>query len=507
MLPNVEIGFTGVRRWLWPAFLVVGLIVAVAAARTNDDAAIQPAVNAAGFATAAATVFGVWLHRPARRLPWLLVAASALITTVAMGVLPRTTVAAEVAELLLGIGYLTGFWGYLLLVRGRMPGGDRGAFLDAAIIAAGAGVLIWAFGLAPYMSGGRESFASSAFFFIALIASGTVIRLWLTPGPQRPTTRLLVLLVLASNAIILLQMFREITGDQAISGPYHFAEVAALAFIGAAALHPSMAISDRTVVQRERTVGRRRLVALTGALLVNPATLAIAHLRGGTPDPAPYLVGGVLIGVLVVARLGEVLRELGDSLQQRDLLTDQLRHQAMYDALTDLPNRVLLEQLLLQACANPVRRGRLAVLLIDLDGFKDVNDSYGHAVGDAVLVAVAGRIQAGVRAEDTAARLGGDEFIVVLSDSPGEAHAADLGRRLIDALGQPYEIGDLRISVSASVGVAVNGPDAPEPDEFMRRADVAMYDAKARGKGRLVVYESPSGATPVLRLTAPGPAA
>ena len=167
------------------------------------------------------------------------------------------------------------------------------------------------------------------------------------------------------------------------------------------------------------------------------------------------------------------------SLAQVTELKEELHHQAYTDALTQLPNRLLFTQRLDETLAEePTARGSHAVLFLDLNRFKVVNDSWGHAAGDELLVQVADRIRAAVRPQDTAARLGGDEFAVLVreTDAAGALRAA---RRLIDVINAPIALSSgQQAAVHASVGVAVTGPDASTPEELLRNADLAMYTAK-----------------------------
>ncbi|MFD5133960.1 diguanylate cyclase domain-containing protein [Streptomyces olindensis] len=168
----------------------------------------------------------------------------------------------------------------------------------------------------------------------------------------------------------------------------------------------------------------------------------------------------------------------------------QLEHLAFHDALTGLPNRALFADRVAHALRKrTTRTAPPAVLFMDLDGFKAVNDSAGHAVGDALLIHAARRIQASVRAEDTVARLGGDEFAALLEGEAGRhpAHAQDVAERILTALTQPYEIAGNKALVSASIGMTLALPGVT-PDELLRQADEAMYEAKRAGKGRIRMH-------------------
>lgn len=171
----------------------------------------------------------------------------------------------------------------------------------------------------------------------------------------------------------------------------------------------------------------------------------------------------------------------------------QLERIAHYDPLTGLPNRVLLADRLHQAMAHSQRHGeRLAVVYLDLDGFKAINDTHGHAAGDRMLVELAARMKGVMRAEDTLSRLGGDEFVAVLVDVDSVYACGPLLKRLLGAASEPVRIDDDRLQVSASLGVTFY-PEAGqdlEADQLLRQADQAMYQAKLAGKGRFHVFDA-----------------
>ncbi len=161
-------------------------------------------------------------------------------------------------------------------------------------------------------------------------------------------------------------------------------------------------------------------------------------------------------------------------------------HQAFHDSLTGLPNRVLLMDRLGQALARSARTGaRAAVLFVDLDTFKNVNDSLGHRAGDELLREAAKRLLACVRSADTAARFGGDEFVVLLEDVD-EHRVARVANRILDAMNEPFAIQNREVFIGASIGIAVGNDDA---DDLLRDADLALYRAKSKGKGQKQVFE------------------
>ncbi len=170
----------------------------------------------------------------------------------------------------------------------------------------------------------------------------------------------------------------------------------------------------------------------------------------------------------------------------------ELERVAHYDNLTGLPNRILLADRMEQALIQAQRRGeRLAVVFLDLDGFKAINDQHGHAAGDHLLITLAQRMQQTLRDSDTLARLGGDEFVAVLQDVNDVSASAPMLKRLLDAACEPVQFGDLALQVSASLGVTFYPQDeAVAPDQLLRQADQAMYQAKLGGKNRFHVFDA-----------------
>lgn len=210
-------------------------------------------------------------------------------------------------------------------------------------------------------------------------------------------------------------------------------------------------------------------------------------VRQGTPQHATVRVhrGDELRWItLTVMPLGDPERRTGwvatmEDITESNSAEAQLAHQATHDPLTGLPNRALLEDRLLQAGARHVRNtGDLAVLYIDLDGFKDVNDSLGHHAGDEALRIVAHRLISIVRPSDTVARVGGDEFVIVL-EGLGERRAEDLAAEIVRQLAQPIALQGTTHHLGASVGLAVARP-GEAPLEIIGRADAAMYQQKRR---------------------------
>ena len=170
-------------------------------------------------------------------------------------------------------------------------------------------------------------------------------------------------------------------------------------------------------------------------------------------------------------------------------LEQELAHQALHDSLTGLANQALFRDRVDHAVARTARlAARLAVVFLDLDNFKTVNDSLGHAAGDEILVAVAERIRGCVRASDTVARLGGDEFAVLLEDLATISDSTQLADRVIGVLQRPFRLAGREVFIGASIGIALDGPGV-DGGQLLRNADIAMYTAKRRGRGRYEIFQ------------------
>jgi len=236
--------------------------------------------------------------------------------------------------------------------------------------------------------------------------------------------------------------------------------------------------------------------------------VAMADLAGaaqsGTVDSLPYRLQQAL------AELGELKRVLATSQeesnaarQQIDVFADtisrlrqkvirleqevaQVHHFAYHDELTGLPNRSLLLDRLNQAIVQAARQKKqVGLLLLDLDGFKSVNDRLGHATGDKLLQRVAERLLFCIRGADTACRYGGDEFVILLPEVDGAKSAAEVAQKVRAHLARPYVVDDHSIAVTASIGVAVYPCDGSSQNDLIRRADIAMYLAKAHNNSSL----------------------
>lgn len=234
-----------------------------------------------------------------------------------------------------------------------------------------------------------------------------------------------------------------------------------------------------------------RMLALhAGGWFLGALCVALAANLGMLDPPSGGAPGLILIfttttTVLAVGAWWENRR--------RSALEQRLKEEARIDPLTGLPNRLALEEELARALARAKRRSTLvAVAFIDLDGLKGANDRFGHAVGDHLLVATARRLRAVVRTEDVAARWGGDEFAILLPEVDSVDGALIIGRRIVEALGEPVTVDGRPLDSSASVGIAVHPDHAESGFGLIKAADRAMYEAKTAGGRRCVVALSKS---------------
>ena len=177
---------------------------------------------------------------------------------------------------------------------------------------------------------------------------------------------------------------------------------------------------------------------------------------------------------------------------QRKRQEERLAFLAIHDSLTELPNRVLFNDRLTLALANAARRKKeIAVLMLDLDRFKQINDTLGHSVGDRLLKSVAERLPGLLRKSDTIARLGGDEFMVLLPEISNPGSAGRVARRILRAFKQPFDLKDRKIPITASIGIASYPRDGEDVESLTKNADIAMYAAKEGGRNTYKLYAPP----------------
>jgi diguanylate cyclase (GGDEF)-like protein/PAS domain S-box-containing protein len=228
--------------------------------------------------------------------------------------------------------------------------------------------------------------------------------------------------------------------------------------------------------------------ALLADLAVSPGATATSEYRLCHRDGSSRFVESIVTSLIEDPTVRGLVLNTRD-VTDRKVLEEELAHQAFHDSLTGLSNRAVFRDRVDHALARSARHdSSLTVLLLDLDGFKMVNDSLGHDAGDDLLVAVGARIEAGARAIDTVARLGGDEFAILLEEEGDEAQATAAADRVLRELAAPFEVRGREVFMRASIGIAISGGAEANPDDLIRNADTAMYAAKAAGKGRYEIF-------------------
>ena len=240
----------------------------------------------------------------------------------------------------------------------------------------------------------------------------------------------------------------------------------------------------------------RLLAPESTPLVATEITPAIERDSAWTGELTLQTAGGKAVPVAITIQLhrdeeggSAFISVIAHDISELKITQARLEHQATHDALTGLPNRALFQELGDQALARSNRYGTtVAVLFVDLDRFKPVNDSLGHAAGDELLVQVASRLRTSVRRGDIVARFGGDEFVILCEHPAGQTEMRELAHRLIDALSVPVPVLGANAMVGASVGIAIGGGGRVTVDTLIRDADAALYRAKEQGRGRAVLF-------------------
>ena len=426
------------RTTLWRYHLGGGCVLALAYVYLPYPALRMGALVVLCLATIAATLASIRLWRPSRPRPFKLFATGEAVGFVAgsLGSSAAVTRAggSVAAAALTMVAYLIGIGGYAMLIRYRSPGRDRASLIDATVISTGVGMLAWVFLASPYSADASlpmvERVLSMLYVVLDVLILALVIRLAIGGGDRSRayllmTTGWLVLVAADAGRALLVLL-----GTYDPSSPVEAGWLVAYALWGAAVLDPSVATLTDPVPAPRKGLTQTRLACLAGASLMAPAILAVQALRDQRLDIPVIVAGCALLFLLVLIRMADLVREneanvrelrgtegvLRASLSERDALAAQLEHQAFYDSLTDLANRTLFNDRVRHALAGARRDGGcLAVLFVDLDDFKVVNDNLGHGAGDRLLREVAARLRSCLREHDTVGRLGGGPAALVLA--------------------------------------------------------------------------------------------
>ncbi|HEV7759661.1 MAG TPA: GGDEF domain-containing protein [Acidimicrobiales bacterium] len=368
-------------------------------------------------------------------------------------------------------------------------------FLDGLIIVGSLFILTWSTALGAVVDAGapgRPAFGVAIAYPITDLMLVSIVVLFAVtrrvPLQYRMQLWLLGFGLVAISLSDSIFAYLVSSGADVMPPATNFGFIAGPLLVGVAALATADGSSQAGHPRAHRIVERIHLllpyilVAACGALVAAQMTL------GQDIDTTEASVAWVVLGLVLVRQIITLLENTA-LLERVSATQAELAHRAQHDPLTGLPNRALFSERLHDAMTRHRDHGRpFALLLVDLDDFKAINDSFGHAAGDRLLSSVGERLRSCVRGGDTVARLGGDEFAVVLdgaADRPGS-----VGERILDALRHPFEIDGQMLALGASVGVVEPGPDdvGVTADLLLQRADGAMYVGKRRGKGMAVHY-------------------
>ena len=369
---------------------------------------------------------------------------------------------------------------FLVMIRDLSPGRAVDALYLAAIGALVGGLSSWV--LVVQVVDGRRLAPGRAFELLTpavldLLALGLGLQALGLRGGARRGCWLLVAAWTVLLAGDTSRLLAATTGNDPSGSLVTAAIMVAFGLLGAAALHPDSSQAVEPVFGPLERLPRSEVVLLAGAVLLGPGILSTG-LDGTVGRPLVLLFSGVL-SLLVVGHLVRLVQGRA-----------ALEHRAHHDELTGLANRTLFGDRAAVAIAHAQRTdAHSAVLFLDLDRFKNVNDSLGHAVGNLLLQAVAKRLRAATRAEDTVARLGGDEFVVFLPQLADPDEAAHVAAKILESFSEPFTLSGHRVFASPSIGIAVFPTDGDDADVLLKNADTAMYRAKQRGRRTFCAYD------------------
>ncbi|NTW41296.1 MAG: diguanylate cyclase, partial [Cellulomonadaceae bacterium] len=465
----------------WARYLAVGVPLAVGTVVLPAGAVRDVVYLTVALSGVVAVALGARRNRPATPSSWYLIAAGMATWIVGgavyswfdpIGDQHLTVLAADMLHLLT---YPLVALGMILFARSRGAEVRATALLDTAILTVGIGLLSWVFLIEPAWTTSTaptgERLLQIGYPVGTVVLVGALVRIAYAPGAGRFWSRVVAI---AASAMLALQAVAQASGEvptiDVRPGLLDPRWLLAFVIAGAAALHPSMRLLSAPAPPRATaSSGRGELLGLAAALLMGPVILGGQLLLGEPVDVGPVVVASTLLVVLVTSRM---LRQI------------QHEHdRATTDDLTGLPNRRALYNQAASRLTDPQRR-RQALLMLDLDRFKEVNDSLGHHAGDQLLVQVGDRLSEHLRGEDLLVRLGGDEFAILLADSDHE-RASAVAQRLSSALDAPFPLTDMGVHSTVSIGIALFPEHGTDLGTLLRKADIAMYRSKASGAPHL----------------------
>jgi diguanylate cyclase len=436
----------------------------------------------------AAVLAGIRIHRPVARLPWQLLALGlgllAVVNVLEFPGLDAGPTVLAVASVIELVAFPCFGLAALALVRRQTPQGDRDGAVDGTIVMVAMATVLSATVFTSRAIEGTSimslTLRTVAPLLLAGVTAAALRLLFVRATSKVASTWFIVGSAAAALAGHVLRTTMQTAGTYQRGDGQDLLIAAAYTLAALAGLHPSMRVLEEPAPQGELSLTRGRLAVLGCAMVAPATTMLVAGTR------LVPLLASILVSLLVLWRLWRLVIE-------REIAREDLRRQATHDVLTGLPNRRSLLEGLTQAQARAVRlESPLAVLFIDLDGFKRVNDDHGHAAGDRLLVAVADRLRSIRRQEDLLARLAGDEFVMICERATAQG-AAELAERIISALRAPFPLPVGTAQLAVSVGIAVAAAGQVDAESLLAQADAAMYRAKERPGSNYAVYGSGLG--------------
>ena len=380
-----------------------------------------------------------------------------------------------------------------VLIVARAGRGAREVLFDTGMVAVVTGLAIWQYMVVNPGVSSEGSLLQRVVFSSYPMAGSLLVTilvgLLLAPGRRRVSltlTTAFAIVFLASDTTYNVSTFLE--SERLLrwsDGGY----VIGYGILLAAAMHPSASDVCARIRQGDRKTSSGRLALIGMSLLGAPALASVTPALGFHIHVSVYFVAAAAVSVLAVARIGLLVRNLERERGSLKAAQSALSHQASHDGLTGLPNRARMTQHLeIELARARAADEGLAILFVDLDRFKQVNDTLGHPMGDLLLVHTAERLRGAVREDDLVARIGGDEFVVVCPRLESISDAQDVAARILKTLHQPFDL-DGRVAVAgASMGLALLDGHASAAD-LIRDADIALYRAKASGRGVAAIFE------------------